>query len=398
MNHILDIALNDLVQIVRDRKVFLFLLIMPICFTLLFGYAFGGFSSGGDSDPRLPVAVLDEDDGRFSQELFALLKGSEVIRIETDLEKSRFDYEKALSDGDLAGIVTIPAGYSQAMLDGQPIPLDLWADQASTTGTTVQNEVLMAAKRLASAVWTAQITSQAAGKTADFDALVSEALLAWQEPPIRIEATSGVVAEEEPSQSVMSMAHTAPGMILQFAIASLLTAAQVIVSERKSRCLQRLLTTATQRVHILMGHFLSIFAMLFTQFMLLIVFGQFILKVDYLRLPGATLLVAVASVLCIAAMGLLIGVLAKSEEQAVMFSLIPMFVLSGLGGAWVPLEFTGAAFQTIGHASPIAWAMDGFKNIIVRGLGLESIWLPVAALVGYAVVFFGLAAWRFRSE
>jgi ABC-2 type transport system permease protein len=88
--------------------------------------------------------------------------------------------------------------------------------------------------------------------------------------------------------------------------------------------------------------------------------------------------------------------MAKSEEQAVIFSLIPMFVLSGLGGAWVPLEFTGSTFQAIGHVSPVAWAMDGFKNIVARGLGINSVLLPAAALLGYALLFFGLALWRFR--
>jgi ABC-2 type transport system permease protein len=74
-----------------------------------------------------------------------------------------------------------------------------------------------------------------------------------------------------------------------------------------------------------------------------------------------------------------------------------MFVFSGLGGAWVPLEFTGATFKAIGHLSPVAWAMDGFENIVARGLGFESVLLPAAALIGYAVFFFILAVWRFRK-
>jgi ABC-2 type transport system permease protein len=105
--------------------------------------------------------------------------------------------------------------------------------------------------------------------------------------------------------------------------------------------------------------------------------------------------VAVSAALCIAALGLLVGILAKSEEQASIFSLIPMFVFSGLGGAWVPLEVTGPTFQTIGHLSPIAWAMDGFQNVAARGLGLNTVLLPAAALIGYAAVFFTLAAWHF---
>ena len=79
-------------------------------------------------------------------------------------------------------------------------------------------------------------------------------------------------------------------------------------------------------------------------------------------------------------MGLLIGVIAKNDEQAIGLSLVPMFVLSGLGGAWVPLEITGELFQAIGHLSPVAWAMDGFKNISIRGLGFESALIPASAL------------------
>jgi len=132
--------------------------------------------------------------------------------------------------------------------------------------------------------------------------------------------------------------------------------------------------------------------------MILIAFGQFALKVEYMRAPSATLLVALSAALCISAMGLLIGILAKSEEQAVTFSIVPMFVFSGLGGAWVPLEVTGETFRIIGHLTPVAWAMDGFKNVIVRGFGLESVLIPSAALAGYAVLFFVLAVWRLNAS
>ena len=70
----------------------------------------------------------------------------------------------------------------------------------------------------------------------------------------------------------LGLANTAPGMMLQFAIAGLLTAAQIIVVERKSYSLQRLLTTATRRIHILLGHYLAIFILIFSQFLLLILF------------------------------------------------------------------------------------------------------------------------------
>jgi ABC-type multidrug transport system permease subunit len=61
----------------------------------------------------------------------------------------------------------------------------------------------------------------------------------------------------------------------------------------------------------------------------------------------------------------------------------------------MPLEYTSETVQKIGHLSPVAWTMDGFKNILIRGQGLEAAWLPTLILFGFAVVFFALAAWRF---
>ena len=127
-------------------------------------------------------------------------------------------------------------------------------------------------------------------------------------------------------------------------------------------------------------------------------FAAIFLKVGYFDAPFATILVTLTTAFFVASMGMLIGTLAKKEEQVIMFSLIPMFILSGLGGDWVPLEFTSPAFQTIGHFTPVAWAMDGFQNIIMRGMGLESVLLPAVVLLGFSAACFGIAVWRFEYE
>jgi ABC-2 type transport system permease protein len=397
MIRILDIAQKDLLQLLRDRKTFMFLLIMPVAFTLLFGYAFGGFSSG-TADARLPIGFLDQDSSRLSKKLRDLFAASEVVRL-NDLPNQVADVEQLVAENKLAAAIIVPPGYGRALLAGKPIQLTLIGDTGTTAGMTIQAEAVALANRLDSATQTATIMDQLIGDRAPFAYAFDKALASWDNPPIAVVETTSTVAPSQKQNSAMaSLAHSAPGMMLQFAIAGLLTAAQVIVTERKSRALQRLLTTATRRVHILLGHYLAIYTLILGQFITLILFGALVLKIDYLRDPGATLLVAAASALCIAAMGLLIGVLAQSEEQAVIFSLVPMFLFAGLGGAWVPLEVTGETFQAIGHLSPVAWAMDGFKNISIRGLGFESVLLPAVALIGYAALFFFIATWRFWTS
>ena len=396
MIRILDIAFKDLLQLSRDFKTFMFLLIMPILFTFLFGYAFGGFG-GNDSDSRLPVGYISQDNNWITDELHDLLAESEVIRLEENLFLSSSDLEKLVADGDLAAAIIVPDGYGRAVLKNKTVRLIVFADTGTQAWTTIEAELLTAASRVDGAVRTATIMEQMDLEGIPFDYAFEQTLSAWDEPPISVNETSSL-AIKETSDEGSALAHTSPGMMLQFAIAGLLTAAQIIVTERTSRTLQRLLTTSTRRIHVLFGHFLAIFLLIFTQFTILIIFGQFILKVNYLRLPAATMLVAFCAALCISALGLLIGILAKTEEQAISFSLIPMFVFAGLGGAWVPLEFTGKTFQAIGHLSPVAWGMDGFENIIARGLGFNSVLIPSIALAGYAVLFFTLAVWRLNAS
>jgi ABC-2 type transport system permease protein len=369
---------------------------MPIIFTLLFGFAFGGFDSQS-SEQRFPVGYLDLDQSESSLKLADMLTRSAIFYLEDNPDRSKPELESLVSRKALAAAVLVPEGYGESVLGGNPSPLVVISDLGNGASLTIENEISRIAGQLANEALTVQVIAS----TLDVETsatLAEEVQQAWQSPPIALRITHSALIEK-PNSAAMSLAHTAPGMMLQFAIASLLTSAQILVNERKTRSLQRLMTTRVARWQILAGHFLAIFTMLLMQFTILIAFGQWVLGLDYMRLPIATILMTLASTACLAALGLLIGTLAKTDEQAIIFSLIPMFVFAGLGGAWVPLEVTGETFRTIGHLTPVAWGMDGYKNIIARGLGLESVTIPVLALFGYGVLFFTIAAWLFsRSE
>jgi len=407
----IDLALKDLTQLVRDWKAAMFLVIMPIAFTLFFGFLFSGTS--GEEDPRLQVGFLDQDGGSvLSIHLLSLLDTSDAIRplVLEDESVDIDDVRKKVSDQELVAAVIVPAGYSEQALrqalTGENMRLTVIVDADTAAGSTALSGIQTAVARLRGAVRAAQLSTDALvaqGGSAD-EAFLQQALdkaaEAWSEPPLTVTAAqSGVITEEEEQTATANpYAQSSPGMIVQFSIAGLIGAANILVLERKSRSLQRLLTTAISRVEIILGHFLTMFVMIFLQLALLMGFGQIALGLDYLREPIATLLIMVTMSLWTASLGLLIGVLAKTEDQVIIFAMIPMFILSGLGGAWMPLESTGPAFQTVGHLLPTAWAMDGIQNIIVRGLGLHSVLLPAGIMLAYAVVFFALAVWRFRFE
>ncbi len=400
---IVDLTIKDLQQLVRNWMTPVFLVVMPIGFTLFFGMIFSG---GGQEDPRLPIAFVDQDGSSvLSTHLLDLLDASDAVRPVVS-EESVARVEEKVGDADLAGAVIVPLGYSERLLAGEDIPLTVIVDSGTAAGSTAQTAIQAAVTRLRGAVKAAQLSAKALqtqGGSADESFLmdtIDKAIAAWHDPPLTVVATqSGAAGREDEETSVMATRYgqASPGMMVQFSIAGVIGAAQIIVLERKSRSLQRLLTTAISRVEIILGHYLTMFVMILAQLVLLMGFGQ-LLGVDYAREPVAMLLLAVTMALWTASLGLLIGTLAKTEEQTIIFAMIPMFILSALGGAWMPLEVTGKAFQTAGHLLPTAWAMDGIQNIIVRGLGLESALLPAGIMLAYAVALFALAAWRFKFE
>jgi ABC-2 type transport system permease protein len=406
MNKIFDITRKDLLQMVRDWKFVFFLLVMPAGFTLLMGFIFGG---QGQVDTRLLAAVIDQDQSALSMAFQDVLGTSDTIRIE--LRETDEGVEREVNNGKIAAALVIPAGFGSSLQAGEPVALQVMVDPQSSAGVTANNEIRGLAARFSGAVHTASFSletyRQVAGElSADaaqeyFDRGLTAALQAWQDPPVTLDVKDAVVAEAELAAQVYGdnpYAHSSPGMMAQFAIAGLISAAMVLVIERKTRVLARMLTTTTTRLQILAGHFLTMFLMILTQFLVLTLFGDLLLGLSYYAHPWATLLMIGATALFSASLGMLIATLAKVEEHVIIFTMIPMFVLSALGGAWMALEFMPQAMQTIGHFTPIAWVMDGFKGILLRGWGLNEVLKPAGVLFIFAAACLGFSLWKFKFE
>ena len=407
----IDLALKDLKQVVRDWKSALFLVVMPVLFTLFFGLVLNPVLSGDQGDARLPVGVINQDPaGAAGASLVRLLEGSSVIRPHL-LEGGEITRaSQMVTDGDLAAVLAIPAGYSDGLMGDQAASVEVIADQSTPSGNTASTAVETVVNRLRGAVETAHISAEAYAGQVGFEgeaarrAYLSEALdqavAAWSDPPlsVQVELATGNAGRENTTASISGFIQSSSGMIVQFAIFGLITSAMILVLERKTGVLQRMLTTPIRRAEVIGGHLLAMFLVVFVQETILVILGQYAFGVDYFRQPWAVLVMMVALALWAASLGLLIGAISKKEDQVIVLSLVAMFIFAAMGGAWFPLEVTGKTFAAIGHVMPTAWAIDGFQNIVMRGLGFTSVLLPAAMLMLYTLAFFALAVWRFKFE
>lgn len=395
---IFDLAFKDLYQILRDLRSLLFLVAMPIVFTLFMGFAYSAGESGAENgDARLGLAYVDpEPESRLSQMLFARLEESDAVKV---IRLEQAEALESLRRGEVAGVLALPGDFEKQARAGSVPRVTLIAEPNSSDGQSLYQLLRVPISQLMSAVEVANISADLHSNPAEFSPALELAWAKWEahsgQQRVRLERAVAQPTENWFGDNPYNQA--SPGIIAQFAMMSLVTSAQILVNERKTRALQRLMTTAMRPWQIVIGHLLAMFGLVFLQTAVLVVFGQFVLGVDYLNEPLGALLVSVALCLWVASMGLLIGVLAKSDDQVVLFSLIAMFLFSALGGAWFPLEVSGGAFAAIGRLMPSAWAMTGYQNILIRGLDLSSAWLPVGVLLAYAFGFFLLAVWRFRK-
>lgn len=408
---ILSLAIKDLLQIGRDKKSALFLLLMPILFTWIFGLV---FSTDARRDPRLPVGLLDFDvQGALSVSFMALLEQSDTVR-PVILPESQLggapiaELQKRVRTEALAAAVIIPAGFSEQTMRGEPPLLTVIVDQNLPVGQAADQSIQWATTRLLGTVEIAQLSVAAREKNQRFAdeaerqayicSAMERAVAAWDNPRLTVVFEAGDASSAATTGLPGSYAQSSAGMLVLFAIFGLVLSGYVLLAERRAGVLQRMLTTPMTRVEIIAGHTLAMFVVAWIQILLLTAGGQLFFGVNYWRAPVAVLTMSAALALWVASLGLFISAISRQENHVILCALGSMLVLGLMGGAIFPLDITGKTFAAIGHLLPSAWAIDGFQSIILRGAGIASILLPAGILIFYAAVFFGLAVWRFRFE
>ncbi|MDQ2076981.1 ABC transporter permease [Marinimicrobium sp. ABcell2] len=101
---------------------------------------------------------------------------------------------------------------------------------------------------------------------------------------------------------------------------------------------------------------------------------------------GALLVIGASTSLAALALASLIATLARSVEQATVASGALNIVFAALGGIMIPTFVMPPALQTLAQVSPMAWALDGFLDVLVRGANYGDIAGPSALLLGSAAI------------
>lgn len=178
--------------------------------------------------------------------------------------------------------------------------------------------------------------------------------------------------------------------------------AGTLIRERQEGTLTRLMTMPVSNSSLLLGKVFAYVAICLVQFGLMLLVGRFILPLlgtPVLELgsaPLALLIVAISAALAACGFGILVGVLARSYDQAAIFGSVSIVIAAALGGVMVPVYVMPRMMQDLSLVSPLGWGLNAFLDIFVRSGNLTTVQPYVAALIGFFLFCSVIAALVFR--
>jgi ABC-2 type transport system permease protein len=187
---------------------------------------------------------------------------------------------------------------------------------------------------------------------------------------------------------------TLPGYTVMFVFFIASAMATSIRQEKLNGTFRRLLSAPISRAELLGGKLLAMLIIGLIQVLILFLVGALLFHIGLGDDPVAFLLLTIALVFTAASLGL--AVATTSIKGAGLSA--PLIISALLGGSMFPLDLMPPFLRSLSYFVPHSWALKGYQNLMVRGLGLEEVMPQIAALAGFGLLFFLFALWRFRYE
>ncbi len=412
MRTILDIAINDLRIFFSNLSNLIWLVGIPVGMTIVLGVAI----PSDDGPSLVPVDVINHDQGPASALFIQSLRHANPNLLLCPMDNTTDDpchmneaetLDAAqslvrLEGTDTLALIEIPDDFSARVSELEPVAIrfvaveDLTApqfiQQAVDSALTQTNGALAASligSRLA-----AQIDADAIDDSALAESLRDRAAEIWAKDLITVKYQ---LTQSSSSGSVGGFGQSIPGIGSMFVLFAVLGGMALMIEDKRQWTMQRLASMPVTRSQLLGGKILGRFTLGMLQYLIIFAIGV-VVGQSYGRDPLALILIMLSFALCVTALSFALGSFVKDETQAAGLTNLLGISLAALGGAWWSLELVPELMRTVGHISPVAWAMDGYTSLIFENGDLGTVYPSILILLGAAAVFFVFGVRRFRYD
>jgi ABC-2 type transport system permease protein len=447
MNAFIALLRKDLVLHFSNRRAVLMSVVAPILIAAFFGSLFGGSDKG---PAQIPVVMTDLDQSEVSARIVANLRGDPALRLS---EAPAAEAQAQVRAGKQRAAVLLPAGFgaqaSRALFGSAAKPeVVVFYDPSQAMvlpmikGLLAQHVMQPVSESVFSSsnrvVRDMRAQMQQAGNLPEerrralvsmFDSIARVQALPASASAAPASAADAAAAPGASSASAAegaanpargglgipfstrdeaavselgaqynSYAHSFAGMGVQFILLMGVDMGVGLLLMRRMGLWKRLRAAPLSRAQLLGSRIAScaligliVFAVVYA--VAVAFFG--------VRISGSVpgfVAVLVAFALLTSSFGLMIAALGRTPEATRGLAILATLLMVMLGGAWVPSFIFPPWLQKVSMWMPTHWAVDGLDAMTWRGLPLQAALLPVAAMLGFTLLFSAVALARFQWE
>lgn len=405
--HKLRMSINkELLLLRRDMGGVIILFAMPlvliIAVTLIQNAAYQ--RSG---DVKIPILVVDNDKGEVGRSVFESMNQSNAFHLVTALDGEKLTEQTARESvfkGEYQLAIVIPQNLStdlQAKIDqnvdkilssfGLADSLKPKAPERIITQKDVnlyfdpavqmsfKNAVMSNIDKMISQIETQSIYAAFREQLGDegTDPFENQNFIAFKE-------INPTVNNKEVKPNAVQ--HNVPAWTL-FAMFFIVIPLSInMVKEKNQGTFIRLRTNPVSSAIVIAGKTLTYLIICMIQFYMMIAVGMWLFPL--FGLPALNVdanlflltIVALFSGLAATGYGILVGTIAKTQEQSAPFGATSVIILAALGGVWVPVFAMPKFMQIVALCSPMNWGLDAFYDVFLRNSGIVEI-LPEITLL-----------------
>ncbi len=426
MRTLFSIAIKDIRLLLRDKMAAFFVLGLPLLMGLFFGLMMNSSSSGRSA--KMKVALVDEDQSKYSQLLVQALESNKNVTVEPT---SSDDARQSVQSGKRAAMLVIPKGYGDKaglFWEAQPA-IQLGVDPSrSAEGAMLEGFVMEAVgslvgKRISNPKEMLDISKQAIDQIRSNEALSADrrtklldffgefdgfinSLDQIQSEPDESQAseptpTGGfqianiekidVTRQIDPSSIEgqvkklrsrwdisfpQAMLWGILGCVAGFAIS--------MAQEREAGTLLRLRVAPISHAKLLGGKALACFLSTLGVIVAMTLVGYFLgmRPLSYPKLAVAAISVA----LCFVGIMMMLSTLGKSVQSVSGIGWAANLIMAMIGGCMIPIMFMPEFISKLSVISPVRWAIQSIEGAIWRDFswiqltGCCSVLLAIGAL------------------
>jgi ABC-2 type transport system permease protein len=359
---------KEFIQVLRDPVLSRLIVILPIVLLVMFGYALNG------TVKNIGLAVFDASQDRVSKALVRAFEKDE--RFHAQSFSSSFAALESVRQGQTHAVLEIPLGAQAAARRAKAVPFKLLVDGSDPSlSSQIRAQASAAIQEVAT-----QLIAGRALSTPGLTAPLSATFETLYNPDNR------------------SAVYMVPGLIgLILTQITVLLTAIAIVREYEVGTMEALIATPIRPLEVVLGKIVPYLAFGLLDAIIVLVMGVWIFGVPVRGNLGILALAMVLFVLGSLSVGIVISTITRNQIQAMFGTIAYLFPSIFLSGLLFPLEGMIPFFNAVSYLVPLRYFLRVSRGVMLRGAGLENLWLEILALGVFAAVMLGLAAARFRK-